>query len=162
MIVGRLVHWRERMPGAAWGRAFEALERVRADDPEVITPLGDDGMYLRVMSYPTRRPEADNTVLESHRDMVDIQVTLHGSERIDWFATESLQPKAPYDVEKDRFLYHRPPGPALASVDVLPGMFVVLFPEDAHMPQLITHRGDAEVKKVVVKVPMTLLTRQWE
>jgi len=156
MIVGRFVHWRERMPGSAWERAFEALERVGADDPEVITPLGDDGMYLRVMSYPTRHPEADNTVLESHRDMVDIQMTLQGSERIDWFATESLQAKTPYDAEKDRFLYQRP-GPAAASVDVLPGMFVVLFPEDAHMPQLITHRGDAQVKKVVVKVPLATL-----
>jgi biofilm protein TabA len=156
MIVGRIEHWRERLRGAAWTRAFEALERLDANTPEGKITLGDDGMYLNVMSYATRAPEDAGAVLESHRHMVDIQMTLDGSERIDWFPAESLAIKTPYDAARDAQFYHRPDA-APASVNVAPGTFVVLFPEDAHMPQLATARGNARVKKVVVKVPLTAL-----
>ncbi len=156
MIVGRLQHWRERFSGSAWTRAFDALESVSGDSPEERTPLGNDGMYMRVMSYATRSPVSENAVLEAHRVMVDVQVALQGSERIDWFPLESLTAKDVYDPANDVQRYHRP-GPAPASVDVVHGTFVVLFPEDAHMPQLVTARGDERVKKVVVKIPLASL-----
>ena len=159
MIVGRMEHWRERLNGAAWTRAFEALERLNAQSPEGKAALGEDGMYLNVMSYSTRSPESADAVLESHRLMADIQMALAGSERIDWFPAESLAIKTPYDPAKDAQFYDRP-SPAPASIDVEPGTFVILFPEDAHMPQLVTGRGDGHVKKVVVKVPLAALAKE--
>jgi YhcH/YjgK/YiaL family protein len=155
MIVGRLAHWRERLAGsAAWRTAFEALERLDGSAPEGETRLDGDDVYLRVMSYATLAADAEGTHLEAHRRYVDIQMTLEGGERIDWFPVETLDPKAPYDEARD-VQWLRWPGPAPASVDVLPGTFVVLFPEDAHMPKLATGRGDAWVKKVVVKVRLS-------
>jgi YhcH/YjgK/YiaL family protein len=156
MIVGRIGHWRERFSGSVWARAFTALQRVNALSAEERSTLGDDGMYMRVMSYATRAPEADNAVLESHRVMVDVQMALVGTERIDWFPLETLTATDTYDLGKDVQHYRRP-GPAPASVDLQPGTFVVLFPEDAHMPQLVTASGDERVKKVVVKIPVASL-----
>jgi len=157
MIVAQLEHWSRRLSSKVWARAFTALERVGPDSPEETNPLGEDGMFMRIMSYPTRAPDAEDAILESHQLMVDVQMALRGGERIDWFPADSLVPKAPYDAGKDRYLYQRP-GIAPASVDVLPGTFVILFPEDAHMPQLFTTRGDLHVKKVVVKVPIASLS----
>jgi YhcH/YjgK/YiaL family protein len=156
MIIGRLKDWRERFSGSVWTRAFDALDGVGLDSPQARTLIGSDGMYMRVMSYATRSPDSESAVLEAHRVMADVQLTLQGSERIDWFPLELLTPRDAYDPVKDVQHYHRP-GQALASVDVMPGTFVVLFPEDAHMPQLVTAAGDAGVKKVVVKVPLASL-----
>jgi YhcH/YjgK/YiaL family protein len=154
MIVGRLEHWHERLRGSVWRAVFAALERLDETSPEGKSQIDHDDIYLSVMSYATRRPEAEDAVLESHRQYLDVQMVLSGSERIDWFPAESLTIKTPYDPARDARFYNRP-GPAPASVDVHPGTFVVLYPEDAHMPQLITAAGHAHVKKVVVKVKLS-------
>jgi YhcH/YjgK/YiaL family protein len=106
------------------------------------------------MSYPTRFPE--DAVLEAHQKYVDIQTSLAAAEGIEWFPLDTLEVKTPYEATKDVALYHRPrPGPA--RVDVYPGIFVALFPHDAHMPQLIVDNAPGHVKKVVVKINVALL-----
>jgi YhcH/YjgK/YiaL family protein len=156
MIVGRLKDWNKRLRGAPWETAFRALERLGPDAPEGETRLDGDDVFMRVLSYPTRSPEDPGAGLEAHREFIDIQMALVGGERIDWFPVEELVPKAPYDPACDVQFFLRP-GSAPASVDVLPGTFAVFFPEDAHMPQLVTARGDDRVKKAVVKIRLARL-----
>jgi YhcH/YjgK/YiaL family protein len=156
MIVGRLKDWNKRLHGATWETAFRALERLGPDAPEGETRLDGDDVFMRVMSYSTRSPEDPGANLEAHREFIDVQMALVGGERIDWFPAEELVSKAPYDPARDVQFFLRP-GPAPASVDVLPGTFAVYFPEDAHMPQLVTARGDVHVKKAVVKIRLARL-----
>ena len=58
-----------------------------------------------------------------------------------------LQPHEQYDAEKDIEFFDDVPD---TYVTVLPGEFVVFFPDDAHAPLI----GTGAVHKVVIKVPM--------
>jgi YhcH/YjgK/YiaL family protein len=149
MIVDRIENWRRYFDGPGWRLAFEFLEKVSAESEEIEIELDGRNVFTRVMSYPTQGPEGAK--LEAHRTYVDIQMALVESEGIDWFPRDSLDLKTPYNEEKDVEYYHRP-GPAPARVNVFPGTFVALFPEDAHMPKQITGDSSVTVKKVVAKV----------
>ena len=155
VIHAELAHWRRYFHGSPWTEVFSFLENDVADAPEdVRIDLNGQGIYALVMRYATRPFE--EAVLEAHKTHVDIQISLEGSEIIDGFPRGTLEEKTPYDPEKDVVFFHRF-GPAPVRIDNLPGRFTVLFPEDAHMPQLCGAHGPAPVKKAVVKVPVVLL-----
>lgn len=154
MIVGEIAHWYQRLQGRPWDVAFSYLEGLEAGAPEGDTALEDDAIFGRVMAYPTRPPEEG--LLESHRRYIDVQTTLDGAEGIEWFPRDSLRIKRPYDAERDVELYHRPGTPP-ARVDVHPGTFCVLFPEDAHLAQQIVGAGPQHIRKAVVKIRVDLV-----
>lgn len=157
MIVDRIDNWKKYPLGPAWEKAFAFLADLEPSAPEAETKIDGDGLFARVMSYETREETSSDAVLEAHRRYVDIQMALIGSERIAWYPTSSLQAKGPYDDEKDvQFFVCE--SPADIQVSVCPGTFACLFPQDAHMPQLKTNGRGGEVKKVVVKVALDLLT----
>ncbi len=106
-------------------------------------------MYAVIMTYDTCAPQ--DALLETHDRCIDIQVSLKNSEAIDWYPRSSLRIQNEYDPDRDRTLYRRP-GVAPARVCNCPGFFTVLFPQDAHMPKLMTGSRPEQVKKVVVKV----------
>ena len=149
MIAERIENWAQLFGGPVWTRAFEYLSELSPEVAEGEVKLDGEDIFSRVMSYPTK--EREEAVLESHREYIDIQMALIDSERIEWFPRDGLEVKTPYDADKDVIFYHHP-GQAPASVDVAPGVFVVLLPDDAHMPQLKTAGDSGHVKKVVVKV----------
>lgn len=155
MIASRLEYWALYSRHAAWRRSFEFLEALTpdAEDSDRIPLLGDD-LFARIMRYPTRAPE--DAILEAHDDYIDIQMSLENSEAIDVFSRAVLEVKTPYDSEKDRTLFHRTGAP-VARLNNFPGFFTVLFPNDAHMPQLMTGNEPETVKKVVVKLRVALL-----
>jgi YhcH/YjgK/YiaL family protein len=155
MIIDTLDNWRFYPFGPAWQTAFEFLASLTPGTANGEYPLQDEQIFARVMSYPTQLPET--AVLEAHRRYIDIQTTLVGAEGIEWFPAPSLAIKTAYDPANDVVLYHRP-GPAPARVDVFPGTFVLLFPHDAHMPGLMVGGKAEEIKKVVVKVAVDLLS----
>ncbi len=154
MIVGEFAHWRQRLAGPAWETAFSYLTSLDARAPEADTALDGDAIFGRVMAYRTRTPEEG--LLESHRRYVDVQTTLEGAEGIEWFPRESLHVKLPYDDARDVELYHRPGAPP-ARVDVHPGTFCVLFPEDAHLAQQIVGNTPRHIRKAVVKIRVDLI-----
>jgi len=150
MIVDRIENWNRYSNSPAWEKAFRFLEELDAGAKEGETLLEPDGDLLaRVMSYDTREPK--DAVLEAHRRFIDIQMAITNSEAIGWYPTGDLQTKDPYDAEKDVEFFH-PPAEEAGRINVHPGTFVVLFPEDAHMPQLMTGSAPENVKKVVIKM----------
>ncbi|MEC7905719.1 MAG: YhcH/YjgK/YiaL family protein [Verrucomicrobiota bacterium] len=157
MILDHIDNWRNYSLGPAWEKAFGFLGTLDPSAPEEETKIEGDRLFARVMSYPTRDETSSNAVLEAHRRYADIQMALIGSERIAWYPTPSLITKVPYDEKKDVqfFDYERA---ADVQVSMFPGTFVCLFPQDAHMPQLRTSSEVGNVKKVVVKVDLDLLT----
>lgn len=157
MVADELKNWRNTFSGPVWTQAFDFIESLTPDAPEGYTHLQGDDLFARVMTYDTRGPE--DGILESHRNYIDIQAALHEAEGVDWFPRHSLEIKTPYNADNDAEFYHRPAhAHAPARVDVHPGMFVVLFPEDAHMAQQIVGGTVKHMRKVVVKVRLDLVT----
>ena len=155
MVHDALENWPLYFNSAPWRCAFEFLASLLAtsEDSGRISLQGDD-LYAMIMSYQTCSP--DESVLETHDEYIDIQMSLVNSEAIDWFPRHILEVKVPYDHSLDRTFYHRP-DIAPVRINNFPGYFTVLHPDDAHMPKLMTV-GKAElVKKVVVKMRRTLL-----
>jgi len=154
MILDRLENWTNYPLGQAWKTVFHYLSSLAADTPPGEYPLQGEDIFARVMDYATKEPEA--AVLEAHRQYVDVQTVLRGAEGMEWFPVQGLSVATSYDGGRDVEFYRRPaPGPA--RVHVAPGLFVVLFPQDAHMFALIAGDAPAEIRKVVVKVRIDLL-----
>jgi len=158
MIIDRIAHWRRYDGGTAWEAAMGFLETLNParEEPERVPILGDD-VFARIMSYPTRTPA--EAVLEAHDVYIDIQASLVGSEAIAWFPRADLAVETPYDAEKDAVFFQKNVVPP-AMVCNLPGQFTLLFPEDAHMPQLVTGDAPETVKKVVIKLRADLWGRK--
>lgn len=151
MIADRLVRWPRYFSSAVWRTVFEYLLQLEPDAPEGTFELQGRDVYARVMSYETKHESS--AILESHVEYIDIQAGLEGPERIAWFTLEGLSPLGPYDPVKDVTHYEHPPSPA-GQVTIERGSFVVLFPTDAHMPQLAAGHPQ-RIKKAVVKVRVT-------
>jgi len=156
MIVDHIKNWRSYAFGPAWESAFAFLENLDPSAEEGEHSIDGDRVFARVMSYATKSETDDDAVLEAHRRYVDIQMALKESERIACYPLHLLEPKGPYDEEKDVqfFKYDQV---ADLQLSVFPGTFVCLLPQDAHMPQLRTGPGQSIVKKVVVKISRAAL-----
>lgn len=93
----------------------------------------------------------DKQVLEVHRDYIDVHILLEGAETIGWKALEDLTAETkPYEKEGDCALYSDTP---TMFVDLLPGQFAVVFPEDPHAPVI----GQGKIRKLIAKVKMVSL-----
>ncbi len=155
MIVDKLKNWEHYQFGSAWKCAFDFLISLTPDSDEKKYNLQGDEIFAQVMSYKTRTPAT--AVLETHRKHIDIQTVLIGSEGIEWFPKDGLIVDTPYDESKDAAFYKRI-SPGSCRVNVFPGTFVMLFPQDAHMPALTIEEKPELIKKVVVKIKAELLT----
>ena len=150
MICGKLDGWRRIAGLEGLEAGFEFLERI---DPAAL-PLGrhailGDDVYASVSKAPSRAPESAQ--FESHREYIDIQVLLSGEEMIAVLPVGQLAVAAPYDPVKD-ITWHPIP-PRYFALAIPPGHFVVLFPEEGHLP-LCHAGGPHELHKVVVKVKL--------
>lgn len=89
---------------------------------------------------------ASDQVLEVHRDYIDVHILLEGKERIGWKAIEDVTDlKQAYQKEGDCALYSDTP---TSFVDLLPGQFLIVFPEDPHAPVI----GEGKIRKLIGKV----------
>lgn len=139
--------------GPAWEKAFSFLKTLNADSPEGDYPIDGTSMFAIVMSYETKQPAQGK--FEAHRKYADIQSTLVGAEGIGVTQTDGLTANTEYEEERDVTFYDTPETvPAL--IDVYPGSFAFLLPQDCHMPQLAV--GEPQmIKKVVVKIALSEL-----
>lgn len=88
----------------------------------------------------------DKQVLEVHRDYIDVHILLEGAETIGWKAIEDLTSETkPYEKEGDCALYSDTP---TTFVNLLPGQFMIVFPEDPHAPVI----GEGKIRKLIAKV----------
>jgi biofilm protein TabA len=110
-------------------------------------PLGKislQGSDLFINVAQTSPKTVEEARLETHRQMIDIQIPLSGDETMGYTPLCKL-PQAPYDEAKDIAFYQ---GKAEAYFTLRPGMFAIFFPQDAHAPGI----SAIGVKKLIVKV----------
>jgi biofilm protein TabA len=139
--------------GAAWSQAIEFIKTLDSNTPDGKYPLNGETMFAMVMSYETKPPAKAR--FEAHKKYADVQATLDGAEGIAVVDINNLEVSVPYNEVKDLTFFEAPEiVPAL--VDVYPGSFAFLLPQDVHMPQLQV--GEArKIKKVVVKIALSEL-----
>lgn len=128
-----------------FGQACEFLKSHQLDslEPGKTELNGKDLLVNVAVTKPKTKEEAR---LETHRDFIDIQIPLSGTEIMGYTPAAACQPAdAPYQAEKDITFFE---GPAESYLEVKPGMFAIFFPQDGHAPG-ITPDG---VKKIIIKV----------
>ena len=129
-----------------------ALEYLEKNDLKVLDNgrydiLGDD-VYVNVQDY-TSKPETQGN-WEAHKKYIDIQFMIKGTERIGVGEIDNYQTTEAYDESKDlEFL-------AVANdnyqfINMNENDFIILYPQDVHMPQ-IAMNTPSYVKKAVVKI----------
>lgn len=155
MIIDKVENWRMYHFGSAWKSAFDFLNSLSADTEDKKYQIQGDDIFAIVMSYKTKK--AKKSILESHRDYVDIQTVLVGAEGFECFFRDDLTVDMPYDKSKDAEFYKQT-SLLYTRVNVVPGTFVMLYPHDAHMPGLMIDEKEEFIKKVVVKIKRELLS----
>lgn len=90
--------------------------------------------------------------MESHKQYIDIQYMVSGSELIGHDFLKDQQPSKAYDEAADYQLFAEDP---MFFSRLEKGMFAIFFPTDLHMPN-IKVSTPAPVKKVVVKIAVNL------
>jgi YhcH/YjgK/YiaL family protein len=112
--------------------------------PEGKHAVAGEYVFAIVSSAQGRGREA--SPLEAHRQYIDIQYIVRGTDRIGWKPLSRCKNEAaPFDVGKDCGFYADAPE---TWVDLPAGTFAVFFPEDAHAPLA----GSGTVEKIVMKV----------
>ena len=135
--------------GDLWTKAFDFIRTLSPEIAEGKYAIDGDDLFAGIDCYNTKtRKEAK---LEAHRRYVDIQVLLSGSECLEIFPKNGLTVSEPYDPDKDAEFYEIPEQ-APAKVTLMPGQFIVFFPEDAHMPCLNAAKTSQPVQKIVIKL----------
>lgn len=105
-----------------------------------------DGDNLFVNKVCAQGVSAEKQPLEAHREYIDVHILLEGKERIGWKSIEDVSHVSkPYEAEGDCALYAEP---ASVYVDLLPGQFLVVYPEDPHAPLI----GEGQICKLIGKV----------
>jgi biofilm protein TabA len=93
----------------------------------------------------------DETCLaEGHIKNIDIQYITKGEEVIEVYTKDQVELVQEYDEDKDYALYK--PIAEGRKVVLKPYDFLILYPEDLHIPGLASGEPQ-EVEKVVIKIP---------
>ena len=99
--------------------------------PQKIILKGDELFINHVLLEGKKKSEQP---LEIHQDYIDVHILLSGKETIGWKAREDLtQETQAYDKAADCALYGDTP---TTYTDILPGEFVIVYPEDPHAPAI--------------------------
>ena len=126
-------------------KAFEYFKQIDIDTiPAGKYEIDGEAMYVLVQEYNTKLKEQG--LWEAHRRYIDLQYVVKGAEGIGYANIHHLK-QGGYDDGKDFLPLHGEGD----LITVRSGNFVLLLPEDGHMPG--TALGDsAPVKKIVIKI----------
>jgi len=155
MIVDHLSHWKNYFTNPVWKIIFDELAALKENTPEMEKKIHGDDIILKVFSHTTIDSLDEQAELESHRRYLDIHTSITNAERIDWYPAASLKVIKPYDDAEDAVYYARR-GQACAGMIMMPGLFALCGPHDAHMPRLHVAAKPQYVKKAVMKIRLDI------
>lgn len=106
---------------------------------------GDD---IFIMNSDVDGVPAQKQPLEMHRMYIDVHILLNGNERIGWKPIEEIEHYTrEYNTDGDCALSDDAPR---FYVDLNPGEFCIVFPEDAHAPAI----SSGKIRKLIGKVKL--------
>lgn len=104
-----------------------------------------DRIYAIVNIYFTHLKEEG--AWEAHHRYIDIQYVVTNKEQMGYAHLEQMKQITEYDLDKDLVFYQ---GNGSFFI-VNPGIFVIFFPHDVHMPGIAIDKPET-IKKIVLKV----------
>ena len=107
-------------------------------------PIKDKDLFLNLQV--TKQRTKDTAFLETHIDMIDIQIPNSCEETIGYTPLCDL-PDFENNAEKDITKYGDTKPQTFVTVK--PGQMAIFFPQDGHMPCII---DEPEIKKAIFKV----------
>ena len=106
--------------------------------------LDAQSLFVMLTNKPGKTPEAAK--LEAHRNYIDIQFLINGSEKIGWTPYDECKDvQNMYDSVKDIEYFSDKPQ---TYFTLSAGQFAIFFPEDGHAPMV----GEGLIHKAVFKV----------
>lgn len=130
-------------------RIEKAFEYINNTDLKKIMPgkyeIDGENIFALINEYKTK-PESEGK-LEAHRKYIDVQYVISGKELIGYTPLGNQIILEPYREENDVEFFKG----EKSFTKVSEGMFAIFFPEDVHMPGIITGKISF-VKKLVIKV----------
>jgi len=107
-----------------------------------------DGNNLFINNMETTGEPVEKRPIELHKKYIDVHILLEGKERIGWVELSTIKTvKDPYNEKIDMALYS---DPCTCFVDLLPGQFAVIYPEDPHAPMI----GQGKIRKLIAKIKL--------
>lgn len=122
---------------------------LKNEAPSLGKHVLSDSIYANVETYETKL--LNNGKFEAHKDYIDIQILLKGQEQIFIAPQNGLTVSEPYDAKRDIEFYSDDISFS-QSVKLDGTNFVMLFPHEAHAPQISIDEKVENVLKVVVKI----------
>lgn len=113
-----------------------------------IYEIDGDRVFAAINSYRTK-PQTPEMMFEAHKKYIDVQYIVNGIERIRWARLNSVNlVEEKYSEGQDIAFYE---GTPLFDFTLTKGTFLLLYPEDAHLPGLSADK-DVCVRKIVFKI----------
>ena len=128
-------------------KALEYLKSIDLDKLELGKNVVNDWLYINVQEYMTKN--LSECRFESHKKYVDIQMMIHGIEAIETADIDKLEIETEYSDENDVMFWKQKPN-QMRSI-IVDGGYVILYPQNAHMPCVAVDKP-VKVKKLVAKV----------
>lgn len=117
--------------------------------PYGIHYINGNNFYLNRMKYMGKN--WNDCFFESHDNYLDIHIVLDGKEFIGYTNIDdlTLMESHPYDIENDLHKYYKEVvNPQMCRLEK--DSFAIMFPEDAHLSQLIIN--EEPIEKIVFKI----------
>lgn len=116
----------------------------------IFSPVGkniiDDEIFYNIQECKTKKVK--DSYFEIHKKYIDIHIVIEGEEKIAFSSNENLNPIDKFDYINDcQFLK----GNYSDIFNMNTKNFLIIFPEEAHMP-LITFNSSNLLKKAVFKI----------
>lgn len=126
----------------------DVVKFIEENDLQTLEPgkhfIKDKDLFVNITTAKGKTP--DEATMETHINMIDIQIPLDEEETFGYIPCEDL-PEAEYNAEKDITKY--PGVPGSSYVTCRPGMMAIFFPQDGHAPCIAFA---PEIKKAIFKV----------
>lgn len=105
-------------------------------------------VFAMVQSYRTKQ-QTQEMMFEAHKKYIDLQYIVNGIEKIRWANLDKVDLiEERYSSGWDIAFYE---GNAMFDFTLTKGTFLLLYPEDAHLPGLSAQK-DINVRKIVFKM----------
>lgn len=105
-------------------------------------------VFANIQSYRTK-PLTDDCRFEAHKKYIDIQYIVSGIEKIRWAKLDTLKEVEEHYSEGQDIAFYT--GEAKFDFVLTKGTFLMLYPQDAHMPGLSDEK-DVNARKIVFKI----------
>ena len=129
-------------------KAFRALSEIDESTPDEKITVDGDNVFINLSAYTNKN--VNDCLFESHKKYIDIQFVIDGSEIIDVCDTDTL--KATDDrLDTDDIAFYENTDD-FSRAHLTEGLFVVLFPGEAHRPCVAPDGKGVKVRKAVAKI----------